>query len=162
MSEASIDWMEGEIDGCIIRDLSAFNDERGWLLECFRRDELPPDLVPEMAYVSLTRPGVTRGPHEHTEQSDLFVFFDGTMRIYLWDARDDSPTFGRRLIVDLGQERRAAVIVPPGVVHGYRNVGRDPALIVNCPNRLYAGPGKRDPVDEIRHEDRPESPFRIE
>lgn len=162
MTIPTMEWVEGEIDGCEIREIASFNDERGWLLECFRSDELAPALMPEMAYVSMTLPNVMRGPHEHVDQTDLFVFFDGTMRLFLWDAREDSPTFGRRFTVDLGADRKAAVVVPPGVVHGYRNVGDTPALIFNCPNRLYAGRGKRHPVDEIRHEDRDDSPFQID
>ena len=34
-----------------------------------------------------------------------------------------------------------AVIVPKGVVHGYKNVGDIDGMVVNCPNRLY-GSGK--------------------
>jgi dTDP-4-dehydrorhamnose 3,5-epimerase len=45
------------------------------------------------------------------------------------------------------------VTVPPGVVHGYTNVSDEDAWVVNFPNRLYAGAGKREPVDEIRHEE---------
>jgi dTDP-4-dehydrorhamnose 3,5-epimerase len=54
------------------------------------------------------------------------------------------------------------VIVPPGVVHGYKNIGDKPGWVFNAPNRLYAGRGKQEPVDEIRHEDEDGSPFRIE
>ena len=91
--------------------------------------------------------------------NNLFVFFSGRFRLYLWDAREDSTTYGHRHIVELGEADPAAVVVPPGVVHAYRNVGATDALIVNCPNRLYAGEGKQEPVDEIRHEDRPDSPY---
>lgn len=157
-----IQWNSGDISGCTIRDLELFTDERGWLAEFFRRDELPDELHPRMGYLSLTRSGVVRGPHEHEDQTDLFLFFDGTFRIYLWDARPDSPTLGNRMRFDAGAARRTAVIIPPGVVHAYRNTGDDDAFIVNCPNRLYAGKNKRGPVDEIRHEDQPDSPFRID
>jgi dTDP-4-dehydrorhamnose 3,5-epimerase len=54
------------------------------------------------------------------------------------------------------------VIVPPGVVHAYRNVGTIAGWVFNAPNRLYAGPGKREPVDEIRHENQAESLYRLD
>ena len=57
---------------------------------------------------------------------------------------------------------RLFVIVPKGVVHQDRNVGSRDGLVINCPNRLYAGWERRDPVDEIRHEDDPDTPFRVE
>jgi dTDP-4-dehydrorhamnose 3,5-epimerase len=161
-SLTEVTWVDGDIDGCSIRELKTFSDERGWLMEFFRSDELDRALHPSMGYISQTEVGVTRGPHEHEDQTDLFVFFHGTMRLYLWDARKGSPTFGHRKTVDLGQNRPAIVIVPPGIVHGYKNVGPSPALIINCPNRLYAGEDKAGPVDEIRHEDDPDSPFKLD
>jgi dTDP-4-dehydrorhamnose 3,5-epimerase len=54
------------------------------------------------------------------------------------------------------------VTVPPGVVHAYRNVGGGDAFVVNVPDRLYAGWGKAEPVDEIRHEETPGTPFRMD
>lgn len=154
-----IDWTEGEIDGCSVVPLKKFSDERGWLAEFFRHDDLPEHLHPAMGYLSLTHAGVSRGPHEHEDQTDLFLFFDGTFRLYMWDARADSPTYGRRQRVDVGAANSVVAIVPPGVVHAYTNVGADDAYIINCPNRLYAGENKKGPVDEIRHEDMSDSPF---
>ena len=157
-----VQWTDGQIHDCPITPLTKYNDERGWLAEFFRDDELEPASYPEMGYISMTRPGVARGPHEHFDQSDLFVFFSGTFRLYLWDTRADSPTFGVRQIVDVGESNPASAIVPPGVVHAYRNVGDQNALIVNCPNRLYAGWGKKAEVDEIRHEDRDDDVFAMD
>lgn len=152
-------WKDEEIEGCRIQQLRQFSDERGWLAEFFREDELPEELHPVMGYLSLTHPGIARGPHEHEAQTDLFLFFDGQFRVYLWDARRNSPTFGHRRRLELGAAVKAVVIVPPGVVHAYRNVGETDAFIVNCPNALYAGEGKVEPVDEIRHEDLEDSPY---
>ena len=154
-----MDWKDAPISGCRITPLTKFTDERGWLAEVFRHDELPPALHPAMGYLSLTHPGIARGPHEHVDQTDLFVFFDGTFRLYLWDNRQDSPTLGHRQFVDVGRAHPVVAIVPPGVVHAYRNIGETDALIFNCPNQLYAGEGKRSPVDEIRHENADDSPF---
>jgi len=157
-----MNWTDGPIEGCIITPLRKFTDERGWLAEFFRRDELPTELHPVMGYLSLTQPGVSRGPHEHLEQTDLFIFFSGTFRLYLWDHRDGSPTYGHRHIEEVGIAHPATALVPPGVVHAYRNIGSEDALIINCPNRLYAGEGKKEPVDEIRHEDLAASPFHMD
>ena len=56
----------------------------------------------------------------------------------------------------------AVLIVPPGVVHAYQNVGKIPGFVCNFANRLYRGPGRTEAVDEIRFEDDPDSPFRLE
>jgi dTDP-4-dehydrorhamnose 3,5-epimerase len=154
---------DGPIDGVVVRTLSAYADRRGWLVELYREDELPVEQHPVMAYVSETLPGVARGPHEHVDQSDYFAFLGpGEFELYLWDVRPDSATRGNRMKVAVGASNRQIAIVPPGVVHAYKNIGDVPGWVFNAPNRLYAGPGKRGPVDEIRHEDEVESSYRLD
>jgi dTDP-4-dehydrorhamnose 3,5-epimerase len=154
---------EGPIDGVTFRPLAPYKDHRGWLIELYREDQLPAEQHPVMAYVSETLPGVARGPHEHVDQTDYFAFLGpGEFRLYLWDARAASPTFGHCMRVAVGESNRQGVVVPPGVVHAYKNVGQTPGWVFNGPNRLYAGAGKREPVDEIRHEDAAESRYRLE
>jgi dTDP-4-dehydrorhamnose 3,5-epimerase len=159
----SLVFQDGPIDGVTLRPLSPYCDHRGWLIELFRADQLPPEQCPVMAYVSETLPGVARGPHEHIDQIDYFAFLGpGDFILYLWDARPDSLTRGRRMKVAVGESNRQIAVVPPGVVHAYKNVGSTPGWVFNAPNRLYAGRGKREPVDEIRHEDKAESAYRLE
>lgn len=135
---------------------------RGWLIELFRQDELEEGFYPVMSYVSSTKPGTVRGPHEHRIQADFFCFTGpSTFRLYLWDNRPDSPTYGRKCHYEFGENFMASVIIPPGVVHAYKNIGKVEGLVYNAPNRLYAGRGKKQPVDEIRHEDDPNSKFKV-
>jgi len=148
------------IHGVIIKPLIKNNDDRGSLTEIFRRDEL--DFDPLMSYVSLTNPGVVRGPHEHVAQSDCFVFLGpGSFRLYLWDRREKSPTNGEALEIEVGENNPSLVIVPPGVVHGYKCISEVPALSINLPDKLYKGINKAQEVDEIRWEKDPESPYKI-
>jgi dTDP-4-dehydrorhamnose 3,5-epimerase len=154
--------LEVDIPGVICRPLVAYPDHRGWLAEIFRQDELDPDHFPVMAYISVTHPGVARGPHAHREQTDLFCFpGPGDFRVVLWDQRPESPASGRRQEFHLGESCPAILIVPPGVVHAYVNTSDRPGMVFNCANRLYRGPGRREAVDEIRYEDHPDSPFRL-
>lgn len=154
---------EGPIDGLIVRSLRRFDDSRGWLIELFRQDEVPAENMPAMTYVSQTLPGVTRGPHVHRDQADYFAFVGpGDFKLYLWDPRPQSPTVGHRMTLLAGQSEMQSLVIPAGVVHAYTNVSPVPGLVFNAPNRLYAGPGKSQPVDEIRYEDVPNSPFVID
>jgi len=150
------------IVGVTCRDLRRHSDARGWLVELYREDELASDCHPVMAYVSQTLPGVARGPHEHVDQTDYFAFIGpGDFELFLWDARESSPSFGTHTRTLCGESRPCAVTIPPGVVHAYRNASGVPGWVFNGPNRLYAGPGKREPVDEIRHEHDAGSPYRL-
>jgi len=145
--------------GLIIKELTRYNDDRGWLAEIFRNDES--QFEPAMAYVSLTKSGVVRGPHEHVKQSDCFVFVGpGNFDLYLWDRREDSETKGESIVVNVGENHPTMVIVPPGVVHGYKCVD-GPAYSINLPDALYRGQGKKEEIDEIRWEEDSNSPYII-
>lgn len=153
---------DGEIKGVVIRKLTIVTDSRGWLTELFRNDELEREFFPTMAYISSTNPGVTRGPHEHDDQADLFCFLGpSNFKLRMWDNRKDSETFGCITTVVVGQKNPASVLVPAGVVHAYQNIGDTEGIVINCPNRLYKGPGRREAVDEIRHEDDAETIYRM-
>ncbi|MBO6576218.1 MAG: dTDP-4-dehydrorhamnose 3,5-epimerase family protein [Rhodothermales bacterium] len=155
-------WTDGIIADCPVAPLRPFSDDRGWLSEIFRTDEAVDGHVPVMAYISETLPGVARGPHAHEHQADLFAFFDGRFRVYLWDSREGSDSYGVRQVFEAGREFMCTVRIPPGVVHAYRCLSDQPALILNCPDRLYAGDGKNHPVDEIRYEDMADSPYTMD
>ncbi|MBS1706983.1 MAG: dTDP-4-dehydrorhamnose 3,5-epimerase family protein [Armatimonadetes bacterium] len=147
------------IPGVIVKPLTTFRDSRGWLTELFRDDELPEGFDPTMGYISCTLPGVARGPHEHVHQTDLFVFLQGSYKLHLWENRPGLQD--AEDILDVGEQNPCAVWVPPGVVHAYRNVGDSEAMVLNFPNQLYAGWGKSEQVDEIRHESDPNSRFKL-
>jgi len=153
----------GEIEGVAVYPLRKFYDERGWLAELFRHDELESEFFPVMSYISFTNPGIQRGPHEHVDQADLFCFIGpSTFNIRLWDNRDASPTFRYMMSLDVGVDKPMAVVVPKGVVHGYKNIGDVDGMVINCPNRLYMGERTNEPIDEIRHEDDPHTIFRMD
>ena len=154
---------EGEIKGVVVTKLSRFPDSRGWLSELFRHDDLAEEFYPAMAYISSTNPGITRGPHEHVDQADLFCFIGpSNFKLRMWDNRRESETFGHVSTVVVGQENPASVIIPAGVVHAYQNIGDVEGIVINCPNRLYRGAGRKEEIDEIRHEDNKETLFRMD
>ncbi len=150
----------GKIEGVIIKNIVKCLDDRGWLAETFRHDELEAKYYPVMSYISMTNVDVARGPHEHVNQADNFAFIGpSNFKVYLWDNREDSPTFMTRQIVFAGEDAPKSLIIPPGVVHAYKNIGGKQGAVLNFPNRLFAGRGKKDPVDEIRHEAAEQSIF---
>lgn len=154
---------KGGIQGVIIRPLKKFSDERGWLMELFRKDEAEAEYFPVMTYISMTKPGVARGPHEHIDQADYFCFAGPSdFKVYLWDNRPGSATYGNKTELIAGESSPAVVIVPKKVVHAYKNVGAKDGLVINCPNRLFKGEGKKEPVDEVRYESDPASPFKVD
>src|SRR3990170_5339372 len=142
---------EGPIEGVEIKKLKRYADEVATVYH------------PAMTYVSLTRPGIARGPHEHIDQADYFCFAGPSdFKVYLWDNRVESPTYRNKVTIVAGESDPAVVIVPKRVVHAYKNVGVDEGFVINCPNRLFKGEGKKEPVDEVRYENDPSSPYRLD
>ena len=176
------------INGIYVKELKKYEDERGWLCEIYREDEIDYKITktsqeamgphidiieeesiefdvyrPVMSYISMTNPGISRGPHEHLKQSDFFVFVGpGSFKVSLWDNRKDSSTYGEYYEVIAGEENPLCMIVPPGVVHGYKCVSKTPAWSINLPDKLYKGHGKTEEIDEVRWENNPDSPYKIE
>ncbi len=149
------------IKDVIIKNLNQYHDDRGWLSEVYRQDEV--NYHPAMAYISVTKPGVIRGPHEHKFQSDCFVFVGpGSFELHLWDRRQGSETEGQHFTAEMGEGVPTMVIVPPGVVHGYKAIGDKDSYCLNFPDKLYKGEGKKEEIDEIRWEQDPNSPYKID
>jgi dTDP-4-dehydrorhamnose 3,5-epimerase len=149
------------IEDLIIKKLEKYSDERGWLSEVWRTDEL--DFKPEMAYLSKTEPGVVRGPHEHKQQSDYFVFAGpGNFKMYLWENRKEKPGYQKLETMEVGEDNPTLIIVPPGVAHAYKCISDTPAYYFNLPDKLYKGKEKKEEADEIRWEKDPNSPFNIQ
>ncbi len=155
---------KGKIRDVVVYPIKKFVDERGWLAELFRHDELSEEFYPVMSYISVTEPLVQRGPHEHVDQADLFCFIGtGNFKIRMWDNREDSETFRNVMTLFVGADNPTAVVVPKGVVHAYKNISTiEKGIVINCPNQLFMGRNKKEEIDEIRHEDDPDTIFRMD
>lgn len=161
------------LDGQVkIFPLERNKDARGQLMECFRADHYAvKDHQPAMCYVSVTHPGVVRGPHEHRHQTDLFIFpGPGVFRVHLWSwalqfrytENKSSVKITGHEAITAGETNRLAILIPPGIVHGYQNISQVDALMLNMPDKLWRGRHYTEDVDEIRHELENDSLFRIE
>ena len=130
------------IHGVVVKKLAMYGDQRGWLTEVYRSDEAA--YKPEMAYVSFTNHNKIRGPHEHKQQSDFFIFTGpGKFIVYLWDNRKSSPTYKEKLKLVVGEEP-TSILIPPGVVHAYKCISKDGGFNINLPDTLYKGKGKKE------------------
>ena len=133
------------IQGVNVKPLKIIADERGYLMEMMRSDD-PFFQRFGQSYVSVAYPGVVKGWHFHKVQTDHFVIVKGMMKVVLYDQRDGSPTKGLINEFFMGEKNPILVTIPPGVVHGMKGIGTEPAMLVNVPTELY----KYDKPDEYR------------
>jgi len=124
------------IEGVRVRGLVRHADERGSLTEVWRSD-WPEFLKFGQASLTVNLPGVVRGWHWHRRQTDVIVVVQGRAVVALYDARTRSPTRGGVMEFTCDESALRAIVVPPGVYHGYKTLGERPALILNFPDRGY-------------------------
>jgi dTDP-4-dehydrorhamnose 3,5-epimerase len=133
------------IDGVSVRRLRVIPDERGYLMEMLRRDWPEFERFGQV-YVTAVYPGVVKGWHYHRIQTDHFICVAGMAKVVLYDGREGSSTRGEVNEFFLGYLNPALLKIPPGVMHGFKGVSQEMALIVNVPTELY----NYDEPDEYR------------
>jgi dTDP-4-dehydrorhamnose 3,5-epimerase len=124
------------IAGVRVHELESHVDERGSLTEVLRSD-WPEYARFGQAILTVNNPGVIRGWHWHRQQTDVIVVVRGRVLLPLYDGRPNSATRGQLEERVTEDGRRFALFVPPGVYHGYRTLGAEPATILNFPDRTY-------------------------
>ncbi len=133
------------IDGVNTKRLKVIPDERGFLMEMLRCDD-PFFQKFGQVYLSVVNPGVVKGWHYHTIQTDHFVIVKGMAKVVLYDRRPDSPTHGDVAEFFLGEQNPTLVTIPPLVLHGMKGISAEPAYLINIPTEPY----NYDEPDEFR------------
>jgi len=93
---------------------------------------------------TVSYPGVIKAIHYHFEQTDLWAPLVGAFQVFLCDIREESDSWGCVNTLFIGVLRPWKVRIPPGVAHGYKAIGTDPAQLVYATNHFY------NPADEGR------------
>ncbi len=124
------------IEGVKVKELKIIPDERGRLMEILRNDD---DMFEKFGQVYMTTalPGVVKAWHHHKIQTDNFTCIKGAMRLGLYDAREDSPTFGEVGEYVISLESPLLVQIPPGVYHGFKCISDEEAVVINTVTEPY-------------------------
>jgi len=139
------------IAGVRIEPLRMYPDDRGFFCELARLGKagitertLPGDGDSIQISATLTYPQTIKAIHYHFAQTDLWLPVSGMLQVVLCDLRSGSATFGKVNTLYVGSLRPWAILIPPGVGHGYKVVGSEPGVLVYITNRFY------NPEDEGR------------
>ena len=124
------------IEGVKTKKLKLIPDERGFLMEMLRSDD---DLFIKFGQTYLTAcfSGVVKGWHYHRKQTDNFVCVKGMAKVVLYDSREDSSTYKEINEFFIGEKNPILLQIPPFVMHGFKGIGGETALIVNSPTEMY-------------------------
>jgi len=124
------------IDGVKIRQLKIFTDDRGFLTEILKEGE---EVFKEIKQATYTEsyPGVIKAFHWHKKQWDIWFIAGGMAQVVLHDLRKDSPTYKKTDVFYLGDDNRQVLLIPPGVAHGYRVLGKKRARLMYFVTEKY-------------------------
>lgn len=135
------------IAGVHIEPYKLWPDDRGYFLEVLRTGQGMAEAYPRdttQISAALSYPGTIKAFHYHQFQTDVWVPAMGMFQIVLVDLRRQSSTFGVKNTIYAGALRTWQFRIPPGVGHGYKVLGNDPAMLIYATDRFY------DPTDEGR------------
>lgn len=126
------------IKGVCVIPLNVHRDDRGWLTELWREDgdfyyDLPDrQTYPEAKQSTLTMsyPGIIKAFHYHKEQWDYWVCIKGNIQVVLYKE-------GITEVIYLSEDNLSALVIPPNVLHGYKVLGNEPALLLYHTSKVY-------------------------
>ena len=74
---------------------------------------------------------------QNKKQTDNFSGIKGMMKVALYDAMGDSPTY--RMINEffVGEKNPVLISVPPRVYHGFKAIGTETAYFLSIPTLPY-------------------------
>ena len=150
-----MDYKETNIKDVWVIEPKVFSDARGYFMETWREEDFNAHIGHEVHFVqdnqSLSSRGVLRGLHYQkgaSSQAKLVRVLQGTVVDVAVDLRQDSPTFGKYVAVELSDENKRQLFIPRGFAHGFQ-VLSDTAVFTYKVDNRYA------PEDEcsIRYND---------
>jgi len=119
------------IEGVRIVPLERIPDERGTVMHMLRRTD-PHFIDFGEIYFSSVYPGVVKGWHRHRLMVLNYTCVYGRIKLVLYDDREGSPTRGELLERFLGPDDYALVQIPPMVWNGFKGMGNEMSIVVNC------------------------------
>lgn len=143
------------IDGVRTKSLRVIPDERGRLMEILRCDD---DVFEKFGqvYMTTTYPGVVKAWHSHKKQNDNITAIKGMLKLVLYDNREGSPTQGEVNEFFIGSDNPTLVHVPKSVLHGWKCISTEEALVINCVTEPY---NYNDPDEQRLPFDSPDVPY---
>lgn len=125
------------IDGVKIQPVAHVPTGYGYLTEMYRSDWKVDGFGVDQVFQGVLEPGRITAWHAHGVTTDRLFVSLGLLKVVLYDARQESPTYQVVNQFRVGTVRPALVVVPPGVWHGVENVHSSTSVLVNIVDHAY-------------------------
>lgn len=118
--------------GIEVYTLTKKEDGRGWFLKILMNRDLEENKEFGEMYVTTAHPGAVKGKHYHEHSTEWFCVVKGEGQLILFDKM----TNAKKKIM-MGEKNMVTVRVPPGIIHGIRNVGTEMMYLIAYADRQY-------------------------
>ena len=119
------------IDGVVVTQLKQIADERGKVMHMLKSSD-PHFVRFGEIYFSVINPGVIKGWYLHKEMILNYAVPYGSVKLVLFDNRENSSTRKNIQEILLDQDHYCLVTVPPLIWGSFKGVGSDIAIVANC------------------------------
>jgi dTDP-4-dehydrorhamnose 3,5-epimerase len=119
------------IDGVQILPLKTILDERGMVRHMLKETDPHFRQFGEI-YFSVIFPDAIKAWHVHRKMELNYAVISGNIKLVLYDARKESPTYRELQEIFMGEDNYVLVKVPPHVVNGFKSIGNEKAIVANC------------------------------
>ena len=126
-----------QIEGVSIIEIKPVMTDYGHLTEVMRSKWLTSAPGVDQIFVSTMHPGHISAWHAHGKTTDRLFAVTGQFRVVLFDARQDSPTYGLLTEYKIGAQRPMLIVIPPKVWHGVQNYGSEISVLLNAVDLAY-------------------------
>ncbi len=117
------------IEGLRVRELTSSSHRRGFTVDLWGTGEMPPSSCARLHHVF---PGCVEAWWVRESSPERILCLRGMIKLVLCDRREGSPTREEVSEIYLGEYRFREVEIPPGVLRGWKAVGHEPALVLQC------------------------------
>lgn len=118
--------------GVEVTTLDVKKDERGWLTEVIRKEELVRKKEFGQFMVTTAYPGYVKGNHYHTRKYEWYCVLKGEAKLVLLDSNS-----GEREELLLNEHQLKTVRIPPHVSHAIENTGTEMMYLLVYTDESY-------------------------
>lgn len=132
-----------ELEGAFLIKHDVFGDSRGFFMETHNQQKFLEFGIADVFVqdnLSRSKRGVVRGLHFQLppyNQAKLVRVITGSVLDIIVDLRKDSKTYGKYIKVELSEENKLSLYVPPSFAHGFSCLKDDTIFSYKCSNYYH-------------------------
>lgn len=132
--------IETAIPDLLVVETSVFEDDRGYFFEAFNTSKFKEqnlDLKIAQTNISKSQKGVVRGLHFQNPpyaQGKLIRVLKGAVLDVAVDIRKNSAHYGKHVAIELNEDNKLGLWVPPGFAHGFKTIEDNTLFYYDCTN----------------------------